>query len=286
MRVAAMWGGLLIFASTAFGQVPNGDFENWTVDVDGNNNPDGWEVTNSNPLITVEPFTPAHQGSYAMRVKTVDVGGVAVLPGIAYIGAPVSFSEVPTRFGAWIRTTIMPGDTAFLLLALTKGDTVVAATDSCTFRIHTSYATYTYLEFPIAIVSNKVPDSLYVMIASSLTSNPQVGTEIIVDDIAFLTTPTSVTGGTGPVETYELSQNYPNPFNPGTVFSYQLPVGGMVRLSVFDLLGREIAVLVDEFRPAGRHSAAWNASRFAAGAYLLRMTAGSYIATRKVVLVK
>src|SRR3990172_8420610 len=135
------------------------------------------------PMVIVEPVTPGHQGTYAMKVKTLDLGFLT-LPGVAIMQAAYNFAQTPTKFGAWVRSTIMTGDTAFIIVALMKGDTVIAATDSCTFKIDSSYSQYTYLEFPIAVVSGSTPDSLYVMVASGLGTNSQVGTELIVDDIA------------------------------------------------------------------------------------------------------
>jgi hypothetical protein len=72
---------------------------------------------------------------------------------------------------------------------------------------------------------------------------------------------------------FVLSQNFPNPFNPTTTISYQLPVNSHVTLKVFDILGREVATLVNEQRSAGSYSVQWNASRFSSGVYLVRMEA-------------
>ena len=83
-----------------------------------------------------------------------------------------------------------------------------------------------------------------------------------------------------------LDQNYPNPFNPVTVISYVLDKSGYVRLEVFDLLGRRVAVLADNQMPAGRHRATFNGSGLSSGVYLYRLSAGGYVETRKMVLVK
>lgn len=77
--------------------------------------------------------------------------------------------------------------------------------------------------------------------------------------------------GSCPCE-FELSQNYPNPFNPATTITYRLPTSGMVRLAVFDLLGREAAVLVNERRDAGSHEVNFDGSRFASGVYFYTLT--------------
>jgi photosystem II stability/assembly factor-like uncharacterized protein len=92
---------------------------------------------------------------------------------------------------------------------------------------------------------------------------------------------------------YSLVQNYPNPFNPATVISYQLPVVSNVRLVVYDLLGREVAVLVDGRQPAGTyeerfdvHSFGGRGSGLSSGVYIYRLTAGAYSLSRKMVLLK
>jgi photosystem II stability/assembly factor-like uncharacterized protein len=85
---------------------------------------------------------------------------------------------------------------------------------------------------------------------------------------------------------FHLVQNYPNPFNPNTVIGYQLPASGNVILKVFDLLEREVATLVDEYKPAGRYEVEWNAGGLASGVYLYRLSAGSFVETKKLILLK
>ena len=85
---------------------------------------------------------------------------------------------------------------------------------------------------------------------------------------------------------YTLSQNYPNPFNPSTTIRYQLPVTSQVTMTITDLLGREVGVLVNEVQTAGSHQIVWDAQNFPSGTYFYRMTAGSTISVKKLVLVK
>jgi hypothetical protein len=85
---------------------------------------------------------------------------------------------------------------------------------------------------------------------------------------------------------YTLSQNYPNPFNPTTIISYELPIGGRINLKIYDLLGREVATLVDGQMEAGTHRVSFDASRVASGVYFYRIQAGSFTATKKLVLLK
>jgi hypothetical protein len=86
--------------------------------------------------------------------------------------------------------------------------------------------------------------------------------------------------------TYKLEQNYPNPFNPSTSFTYELSKAGFVSVKIYDLLGREVATLANEFKQAGVYSATWNAASFGSGVYFCKMQSGSFTATRKVVLMK
>jgi hypothetical protein len=85
---------------------------------------------------------------------------------------------------------------------------------------------------------------------------------------------------------FQLHQNVPNPFNPATTIVYTLPTGAQVLLAVYDVMGREIAVLVNEHRPGGTHEITWNAAGLPSGVYFCRITAGPFIATRKMCLLR
>ncbi len=83
-----------------------------------------------------------------------------------------------------------------------------------------------------------------------------------------------------------LSQNYPNPFNPSTVIGYQLSVSGDVSLKVYDLLGREVAVLVNQNQSAGSYTVTFDATNLTSGVYMYRLQSGSKTLTGKMLLVK
>ncbi len=86
--------------------------------------------------------------------------------------------------------------------------------------------------------------------------------------------------------TFELFQNYPNPFNPSTVISYQVPVSSAVRLKVYDVLGREVATLVNQRQEAGRYEVRFNAAGLASGVYLYQLSAAGLTQTRKMMVAK
>ena len=85
---------------------------------------------------------------------------------------------------------------------------------------------------------------------------------------------------------YSLSQNYPNPFNPTTIIKWQQPEVGFVTLKIYDVLGNEVASLVNEELTVGKHETVFNASRFSSGVYFYQLKAGSYIETKKMILIK
>lgn len=106
-----------------------------------------------------------------------------------------------------------------------------------------------------------------------------------------------VFGTVGPVDVKEtegaeiatafaLLQAYPNPFNPETKINFQIPQTSYVELKVFDLLGREVATLVNERMNPGTYSASWDASGFASGVYLYRIKAGQFVVTKKLLLLR
>ncbi len=85
---------------------------------------------------------------------------------------------------------------------------------------------------------------------------------------------------------FALEQNYPNPFNPTTMIRYQVPAVMDVRIAVFDMLGREVAVLVNERKSAGSHTVTFDGSTLSSGVYLCRLTAGNHTLSRKMTLMK
>ena len=88
------------------------------------------------------------------------------------------------------------------------------------------------------------------------------------------------------VTTYALGQNYPNPFNPTTVINYQIPNDGHVTLKVYDILGREVKALVNENKQVGSYSVTLDGSGLASGVYFYKLTSGSYVSTKKAILMK
>jgi hypothetical protein len=88
------------------------------------------------------------------------------------------------------------------------------------------------------------------------------------------------------VKTYTLEQNYPNPFNPSTLIHYEMPKDGFVTLKVYDILGNIVKTLVNQYQSKGRYDINFNANNLASGIYFYRLQSGSFISTKKMLLLK
>ena len=87
-------------------------------------------------------------------------------------------------------------------------------------------------------------------------------------------------------EKFELSQNYPNPFNPGTKIRYQITASSPVSLKIYDVLGREIKVLVNDIMTPGKHTVKFDGTGLSSGIYFYKITAGNYSDIKRMLLIK
>jgi len=154
------------------------------------------------------------------------------------------------------------------------------------------------------VISNWVKEeiSLANYISSQLKIQFQLRTDggvtrdgWFVDDIGIFiyTIPTDISGDSNPVYTFSLNQNYPNPFNPTTKIKYTIPSvtlsgseGSLTTLKVYDVLGNQVAVLVNEKQPAGSYEIEFDASNLSSGIYFYKLVSGSFIDTKKMILMK
>jgi len=85
---------------------------------------------------------------------------------------------------------------------------------------------------------------------------------------------------------FKLEQNYPNPFNPTTSIKYSLPEQEFISLKIFDILGKEVATLVNEIKPSGNYEVQFDASNLSSGVYFYQLRAGNFTETKKMLLAK
>ena len=153
--------------------------------------------------------------------------------------------------------------------------------------------TYTYDANGNAALFNSEQwtDSLWEPYNSSFSATDSAGNSIGISGCKVIlhykqTLITVVLEDRGTPASFQLYQNYPNPFNPSTVIKYHLSTATHVRLTIFDMLGREVRTLLNEQKSAGSYQVSWNASGVPSGVYFYRLQAGSFTETQKLILLK
>lgn len=167
------------------------------------------------------------------------------------------------------------------------GDYLFIASLSGVYTIHTS-------EDSAQVITGNLPG-----VPLPLTENIDVSDEYIIVSFNNLSTSTSevwirptasVTSSEETISSmpnvYSLSQNYPNPFNPNTKISWQSPTGSHQTLKVYDILGNEVATLVDEYKTAGNYDVDFDAAGLSSGIYFYRLQSGSNVESKKMILIK
>jgi hypothetical protein len=204
--------------------------------------------------------------------------------------------------------TVAPNQSATYTMTITGGPAVDAGCDisarfgtvspvSSTIKLSGTELTH---KSPIAMIGGTVSIQFSFTAPGAGTSDTLYGTGISTNGsgtggdqwdwapkkVITVLSPTDVREEPLVAHGYALQQNYQNPFNPTTQFTFQLPVGVFVSLKVFDVRGSEVASLVDGQMHAGTYTETWNAAGLASGVYYYRLTAGSFVQTRKLLLMK
>ncbi len=144
---------------------------------------------------------------------------------------------------------------------------------------------FTFADLAAGTYTVTPTDADYVFAPESFTITfPGTGTPVPVFEASMVATSTEADGQIPTA--FVLSPNYPNPFNPETTIRYQVAQTGPVRLDVVDLLGRTVALLVDDVRSVGTHTVTLDARSLPGGLYLYRLQAGATVLVRKMILAK
>ncbi len=147
----------------------------------------------------------------------------------------------------------------------------------------------TWAEYSISFTANNTPASIGKLVGVLFKNNSSVTNSWVGLDFVRVNANHSVTSVSSKQmnpSTFSLEQNYPNPFNPSTTISYSLKSSGKVRLSVYDMIGREVAVLANEIQNAGQHEVKFAASGFSSGVYFYKLQSTSGVITKKMLLLK
>jgi Secretion system C-terminal sorting domain len=156
--------------------------------------------------------------------------------------------------------------------------------DSTAVDLISGYYDWTFRKYPLTAGQHSLK-WVYTTYDNDSTNSPRVW----LDNIFFPDNGQVIAGVKSEsinLRQFNLFQNYPNPFNPSTTISYVLPKSGDVVLKVYDNLGREVKVLVNQYQTAGMHLIKLNASNLSSGVYFYKIVSGNYVAVKKMILLK
>ena len=267
---------LLCGSMTVSAQVPNGGFESWTA-----GSPDNW-FTNNLPGVgtPVTSSTNRRSGNFAARGEVVSFVPIALGP-LMTTGTAAGGFPVNQRYGSitgYYQFNPQGGDRFSLSATFYKGGVTGNGVAVGGGLLSNTVTSYTQFSFPIQYLTGDVPDLCVIIITiggPSSGSQLHAGSFFLLDDLALSGTASAVNDpGTLP-NSFSLEQNYPNPFNPSTNIGFSVAQAGHVSLKVYNVLGVEVASLVNEQKDPGTFSANLNASGLPSGTYLYRLTVTS-----------
>jgi hypothetical protein len=289
----------LLLPAFAPAQIPNGGFESWS----GTNpmNPDSWYANNipgvPNYVPAITPITrvnTAHSGSYAAQGAVVSYMDLASYGPVlqTYFG----YTGRPAALTGYYNFTSASHD-SFLVVTWLYNNNVSQLVAIGEAGFGPTGAGYTKFSIPLDYYpGTTAPDSAWIemLIGNGDNDSIHVGSAFLIDDLAFEGSATGIASTPSVPAVYALDQNYPNPFNPSTFIRFELPEASRVRLSVYNVLGEEVAVLVNEQRAAGVFEQRFDAAGLASGVYFYRLEAQSttggqprnFVQVRKMTLVR
>ncbi len=270
----------LSFPALTKAQIPNAGFETWAA-----GEPAGWTTQNySGYYVPMTQSANAHSGSSALQGTVVNYFGY-LYPPFVYTGFPVS-----QRYAAltgWYTSSPEGGDSLYGWVIMYKSGSPIGY---AIFGNTGTQGAYVKFTATVGYILSGTPDSCAIWFGmtgpSANPSNFHAGSMFTLDDLSLSVTATGVATPAAQPLTFALSQNFPNPFNPSTLIRYELPGSGTVRLTVYDILGREVATLVDGTQQQGAHEARFDGGGLSSGVYLYRLQTSGFVQQRKMILEK
>lgn len=257
---------ILVGAGTVTFNDIGSSFSNWTTNA-------AWNITTTQFNSSPSSFTDSPGGNYGNNINTNMT-----------LSTAVNISATPVVYlSFWHRYATEAGfDYCYVEVSNDNGSTWQQVTS-----YNGNMTTWTQQTFDI---SGYAAGSTQVKLRFRLTSDAGVvGDGWYIDDIKLTNYCGNLVGITGNNEIplkFALEQNYPNPFNPATVIKYQLPKSAFVKISVFDILGKEVKTLVNEQKDAGYQQVEFNGGDLASGLYIYKIEADGFTDVKKMMLVK
>ena len=268
---------LLIFGATVTltAQVPNSGFENWSDEI----TPQDWNTNNFPGFwTTVSRSSNSYAGTYAAKLEIADASG---FPFPAVLTSTFPVNQGYETVSGYYQFHPNSANVVLSVYAYYFGGGLLLGTG----YVDITNAATSYTQFSFNVSLSGTPDSLMLQLELIGEVASNIGSYALVDQLSL--------GGTSDVEPinfnpsdFSLKQNYPNPFNPSTTIEFSIPQESFVELKVYDVLGNEVITLANDYYPAGNYKADFNGDDLTSGIYIAKMTAGDFIQTRKMILIK
>jgi hypothetical protein len=225
---------------------------------------------------------------YRINIATGDTTYIGTATGKVYSGFAIS----PTSNQLWasVRSPLTGRDSIFIVNRTTGATTGIGRTG---LYIITPYIAFNKQGNLFALIGSGAQTNTLYSLDTLTATGTLIGSTNVTGllAIALRTDSTGVVGvgektASGIPTKFELVQNYPNPFNPATNFQFSIANSQLTILKVFDVLGREVATLVNEVKQPGTYAVQWDANNVASGIYFYRLQAGEFTQTKKLILLR
>lgn len=261
----------------------NNSFEEWA-----NGDPVSWLTTDIPGYADcVTQSSDAQSGSSSARLEVINLSGNPYAPVLTStdmngVGHPVS--QRYATFTTYYKFSPVGTDQLFISVGMSIEDNTVVGVGAMIIQAATS--SWTQLNIPIFYNLPDVPTETHITFGiSNPAGNPTIGSIGYVDNLSFSGI-AAVEQISGHPQDFNLNQNYPNPFNPSTKIEYSIPDASFVQLKVYDILGNEVASLVNEEQSAGTYRTDFSGENLSSGFYIAQLQAGNFTRTIKMSLLK
>lgn len=283
---------IMVFSAAIFvnAQIPNPDFESWD-----NGSVDNWWTDNVPPtLVPVTKTSDSQSGSFAVKGEVVNFNGTNIPPvlnaGASSASTGFSISERYGSIQGYYKFTSSDGNRLAITAEMLKDGNYIG-TGAITPDASSEYKQFT---LNVNYGTSDVPDECRISITIVPAENSNGvnnGSVMYIDDLSFGEVVTEINDDASAPVSYKLYQNYPNPFNPSTKIKYSLPGQGMVKLNIYNILGKKVKTLVDGSQNRGGHVVTAKLNDFASGIYIYRLdfsgeNSKSFSSIKKMILLR
>jgi hypothetical protein len=264
-----------LYGITTYAQIPNSGFENWIDEL----TPQDWN-TNNFPSFwtTVSRSSSPYAGSYAAKLEVANASG---FPYPAVLTSTFPVNQAYQSVNGYYQFHPTGSNVVLSIYAYFFGGGLLLGNG----HVDIENTATSYTQFTFDVILSDTPDSLMLQLELIGEDVSNIGSYALVDQLSL--------GGASAVEqiselpqNFNLTQNYPNPFNPSTKIGYSIPEASFVQLKVYDILGNEVATLVNEEQSAGTYKADFKAEHLSSGLYIARLSSDNITKSIKMTLMK